>query len=113
MVSEAIEKTVVGTGVMVEALALSGTVLSDVVGTDAVVVSKGIIVTMQCTDITVVPEPLVDTVMVLCSAATIIEGVIRASREELSFVLISVLREALTSVVTGVCRDVWLFNGTL
>lgn len=63
-VSEVMIKTVVGIDVLMKVVVLSGTVLNDVVGTDIVVVSIGIVLAKEVAEATVVPEPLVDNLMV-------------------------------------------------
>lgn len=94
VVPEAVEETVVGAAGFMEAL-LPSAALSDVVGTDAVMVSTSLVVAVDGREV----------------AMAVTEGEIVASMEELSSVLISVLRECVSPAVTVVCRDAWLVTG--
>lgn len=89
-VPEAVKETIVGIDVTMEALVLLEIMLNNLVCTDAVIISMSIMVALDGTDIAVVPETLLDTIIVLNSSVTVVKAIIGPGRScHLSYFLCS------------------------
>lgn len=88
-VPEAVKETVVGIDVIMEALELLEIMLNNLVCTDAVIISMSIVVAVDGTDIAVVPETLVDTIIVLNSSVAVVKAMIGPGSCHFSYFLCS------------------------